>query len=159
MNIFYLSKSPQECAQFLHDVHLRKMPTETAQLLCTTLNLLGYTSPYQSTHINHPCRKWSSTRGNFEWLCLLGLHLCEEYHFRTGKIHGAFSKIQFATQHAELVLPGEFTEPPQCMPEQFRGPDTVEAYRAYYKTKTHMKDGRRMDYWTKRLRPEWFDET
>ena len=42
---------------------------------------------------------------------------------------------------------------PQCMPEDVKGEDSVEAYRNYYRVYK-----RRFAKWTKREIPEWFNE-
>jgi hypothetical protein len=45
-------------------------------------------------------------------------------------------------------------DPPQCMPDDCKGDDTVQAYRQYYaKHKYHIAS------WKKRGTPEWWDET
>ena len=40
MNIFYVSKSPKEAAEFLPDKLIVKMPLESAQMLCTAHRIL-----------------------------------------------------------------------------------------------------------------------
>jgi len=42
------------------------------------------------------------------------------------------------------------TEPPQCMPDEFKCDDYVEAYRAYYR-----KDKAHILKWTNREQPDW----
>ena len=64
------------------------MCLETAQMLCTAINELGGTTPYKSTHVNHPCNVWIRKRqANWEWLFKHGLALCAEYTKRYGKVH------------------------------------------------------------------------
>ena len=48
---------------------------------------------------------------------------------------------------------GDFTEPPQCMPDQYRNENYVTAYRDYYRgEKTFAK-------WEKgRTQPEWWQK-
>ena len=48
MNIFVLDRSPQAAAQMQCDRHVVKMVLESAQMLCTAVNLLGGESPYLS---------------------------------------------------------------------------------------------------------------
>jgi hypothetical protein len=50
MNIFYLDKDPETCAQYHCDKHVVKMILETAQLLCATQWLCGTEAPYRLTH-------------------------------------------------------------------------------------------------------------
>jgi len=69
------------------------MLLEQTQILCTVLNEKGFTTPYKTTHKNHPCTKWAGeTYGNF--LCLVERTECliNEYYFRYKKLHSC-SKI------------------------------------------------------------------
>ena len=56
MNLFILHEDPAVSATYHCDKHVIKMILESAQLLCSTLNMLGYDTPYKTTHKNHPCR-------------------------------------------------------------------------------------------------------
>ena len=47
---------------------------------------------------------------------------------------------------------GGFTPPPQCMPEEYRDEDTVEAYRKYY-----IGEKAGFAKWKAREVPEWFN--
>ena len=133
MNIFVLDKDPVLAAQYQCDKHVVKMVLETAQMLCTVLGNLGETTPYKATHPNHPCTKWAAeSRQNFEWLVLHGIALAEEYSLRYGRTHKSESAIRYAAPLAHL-LPGTGLTPwTQAMPEQYKGPCAVQAYRKYY---------------------------
>lgn len=71
MNIFYLDENPNLCAQYHCDRHVIKMILESAQLLCTALNVVAgqQVTPYKSTHVNHPCSIWVRELRKLE-LCL-----------------------------------------------------------------------------------------
>lgn len=72
MNIFVLDEDPVIAALWLDDKRKNKMVLETAQLLSTAINI---NDPfldlpvYKSTHVNHPCAKWTrQKRSNYSWL-------------------------------------------------------------------------------------------
>ncbi len=47
---------------------------------------------------------------------------------------------------------GEFTQPPQCMPDQYKCDDSVQAYRNYY-----MGEKAGFAKWKGREVPTWFN--
>ena len=106
MNIFYLDKNPKLCAQYHVDRHVVKMILETAQLLSTAHWLTGGEGPYRATHKNHPSAIWArSNKSNYNWLCKLGLELCEEYTYRYGKIHKTQQHLEWLSKNitAEVI--------------------------------------------------------
>ncbi len=137
MNIFILSKSPKESAEFHCDKHVPKMILESAQMLCTASNEFGIKAPYKSAYKNHPCTVWArQSWENFDWLFTLANHLNYEYkkrfnHECNHKSFDAIMEIPFM----ELLykMPRGFTEFPQCMPDEYKHADPVVAYRNYYK--------------------------
>jgi len=131
MNIFVLSLSPHMAAQFQCDKHVVKMLLESAQILSTVSG-----GPYKPTHSKHPCVLWAgAARDNYHWLVEHALELCREYTFRYGKTHRCESVIlQLVSPPSSLPTGG--TPFAQCMPDEFRRPDPVEAYQAYYHSKT-----------------------
>lgn len=155
MNIFYVDKNPILAARYLCDKHVVKMVLETTQLLCSNNTVF---QPYKPTHINHPCAKWAFLCiANYNWLTSHGLELCKEYTFRYGKIHKCQQYLEkLATQHQSLAPDYfvQFTEPPQCMPDECKiWHDTVMAYRNYY---NQIKSVTIKCKWTKRVIPDWF---
>lgn len=147
MNIFILSSDPVEAAQMQCDKHVVKMVLETAQILSTVVG-----GPYKPTHIHHPCVIWAGeTSANLNWLCEHGMSLCEEYTFRYGRRHKSqdvIEQIAIQSYNPEESSIG-MTAFVQCMPEELRGPDPVEAYRRYYHTKTFAQwnKGRPAPFW------------
>ena len=112
MNIFYLDKNPQVCAEMHTDKHTIKMILEYAQLLSTAHRVLDGTPRtvsnafsgrrsvvydlasgrndvlYRATHINHPSAIWvRQSEQNYRWLFTLFCELLGEYNYRYGKIH------------------------------------------------------------------------
>lgn len=129
MNIFYLSECPFEAARMQCDKHVVKMAVETAQMLSTVLG-----GPYKPTHANHPSTIWAGK--HTIWAYDHYLALCAEYQFRYGRVHKCLEHAdlfqQLMIQQRPVWQRPAWEDPPQCMPEQYHGPDTVEAYRNYY---------------------------
>ncbi len=156
MNIFYLDHNPSIAAQYHCDKHVVKMILETAQILSTVQYLCGKNNDnlYKATHIKHPCVLWTkSDISHYDWLCKLGLSLCDEYSYRYEKIHKSQRVIEFCMRYNDLDIPNVvFTYPPLCMPDQFKTNCCVNSYRNYY-------NGAKSPFakWTKRNIPEWFN--
>ena len=152
MNIFILDTDIEKCAQYHCDQHVVKMILESVQMLCTALNKKGFTTPYKSTHVKHPCVLWvEESFENFSWLQNLALALNTEYRFRFEKDtdHKSISVLSdirdFSYDNRGL------TEFAQAMPDEYKVPgDAVNAYRNFYL-------GEKMKFarWTKRNVPEW----
>lgn len=157
MNIFYLSTDPVVAAEYHNDKHVVKMILETAQLLCTAHRILDNIkdpSPlYKATHKNHPSAVWArSNINNYQWLYNLFCSLCDEYTFRYGRVHLTDSKLRDILKQAPMNISTDaFFQPPQAMPDSYRGADSIEAYRKYYISgKNHLAK------WTKRPVPDWY---
>jgi hypothetical protein len=161
MNIFYLSECPVEAARSMCDKHIVKMVLESAQILCTTHHECPTDAErperfYRKTHVNHPSTIWvRETTGNYEWICLHALALCEEYTHRYGKVHASQSLIEWASDNIPDIPDGEITKMPQCMPDEFKTDCSVQAYRKYYNVD---KRNSFKCVWTKREEPNWWKE-
>lgn len=153
MNVFALDNNPKLAASFHNDKHAIKMVLETAQILCTTLNLNGIESPYKTTHKNHPCSIWvRSSVDNFLWTIELGTYLAEEYTKRYGKIHKCLEVINHCFDHIPDLPDIGLTPFVLAMPDQYKSDDPVESYRAYYR-------GEKRDFavWSSPAKvPEWW---
>ena len=140
VNLFILSNSHTEIAEFMFDKHIPKIILEAVQLLSTAKHILDPTDEinnkkiYKLTHKNHPSSIWCRTsKANYEWLCQLGLELCYEYTFRYGKIHKCEPIILELSQNIPPIPDKGFTTPAQAMPDIYKDKnDPIEAYRAYY---------------------------
>jgi hypothetical protein len=142
MNIFYLHPDPAKAASFFYDKHKVKMILESAQMLCTAHHhygeLLGYKPdyvPYKKAHYNHPSTIWCRQNvKQYYWLYNHMLALGKEYTKRYGKYHLTISKCRDALEICPFGMPdGEFSEPPQCMPDEYKVPgDSITAYWNYY---------------------------
>lgn len=151
MNIFVLDYDIEKCAAYHNDKHVIKMILESAQMLCTTLNLQGVETPYRTTHVNHPCAKWvRESLDNWTWARDLCLALSREHKYR----YDPKREHKSATIVRSLPLPNlpeiGLTTFAQAMPNKYRDDDTVQAYRNYY-----IGDKLGISTWKRRGSPYW----
>jgi len=137
MNIFYLDKDPYKAASYFYDQHKVKMILDSAQMLCTAHHVYGNPDdvPYRQAHLNHPSTIWArESRPNYFWLYEHMIALGQEYKKRYGKIHMTIDKCRFALSFCpDGITSEQFTEPPQCMPDEYKVPGcSVTAYWNYY---------------------------
>ena len=160
MNIFYLDKVPEKCAEMHVDKHVVNMILEYAQLLSTAHRILDgvesiglsktgrkqtrYVLPderepilYSATHINHPSAAWvRQSAMNYRWLYTLLVALCKEYTHRYGKVHkcesvGLVNQLQITPTNIPYNV--NFTEPTPAMPDECKVTnDSIQSYRNYY---------------------------
>jgi hypothetical protein len=151
MNIFFLHVDPKKCAQMHVDKHVVKLILETCQMLCAVWHVTDpaqefHEPPYKLTHKNHPCTVWARTSvGNYDWLCQLGLELCNEYTYRYGKQHASQPYIKDMSEMIPPIHDIGFTTPAQAMPDTYKNRDPIVAYREYYindKSKLHSWKGK-----------------
>ncbi len=132
MNIFALSRNPQECAEQMIDKHIIKMPTETCQMLHTNILYMQYVQEHgkeptlrelkafhlaiesklmKPAMLNHPSTVWArQSFSNFMWLFEHGLALCNEYSYRYDKEHGTHQRILQCNSHTDLVIDFQYNE-------------------------------------------------
>jgi hypothetical protein len=160
VNIFYLDKNPQKCAEMHVDKHCIKMILEYAQLLSTAHRVLdgvltvGLSESgrkqqryilsderqqvlYSATHINHPSAVWvRQSSANYMWLAELLEECCKEYSYRYGKIHKVESSglMQSLKNIFPKNIPNKpFTEPTPAMPDECKVPgNSLMSYHNYY---------------------------
>ena len=160
MNIFYLDQDPKLSAQYHVDKHVVKMILESAQLLCTAINVLAgeQVTPYKSTHVNHPCSVWvRENYSNWSYVFQLMIYLEREWNFRYNhnKKHKSvdlLAKVDILDL-AEMFLSQTLdrTPPTLAMPEHCKiSSDPVESYREYYR-----KEKIPLHKWTNRNIPHW----
>jgi hypothetical protein len=160
MNVFYLHPNAQVCAEMHCDKHVVKMILEYAQLLSTAHreldgdDLLADNSGfYKATHKNHPSAIWArETTANYRWVHGLLLSLCDQYTARYGKVHKTQSSgvVDALSRYPNHLTIGHFTAPPQCMPDEYKAVDAVDAYRDYY-----LGEKMYMAKWSYSERPTW----
>lgn len=169
MNIFYLHSDPAIAARMHNDKHVVKMILESAQLLSTAHRLLDGVDGvlpdernnilYKATHRNHPSAVWVRRElDHYRWVHDLLYFLIAEYRYRYKDRPHACERLQPYLLDAPRNIPTDgpmiMEAPPQCMPDDCKGSDTVQAYRNYYaKHKYHIGK------WTRREQPEWWNAT
>ena len=141
MNIFYLDKDPVKAAQVQYNKHVVKMILESAQMLCTAHHVYGFPDdvPYKQSHLNHPSTIWCrQNRHNYMWLYRHMIALGDEYTRRYGKTHMSITKCKNILRSYPALIPnGEFTQPPQAMPDEYKDKCSVQAYWNYYIGEKH----------------------
>ena len=156
MNIFYLDEDAAAAARYHCDKHVVKMILEYAQLLSTAHHVLdGDDAPegiYKKTHVNHPSAVWvRQSRANYLWTFTLLAYLLRQYTYRYKKEHKT-SRLMSALVQWPMNIPNVgFTQPPQCMPDEYKCDDAVEAYRNYY-----VGDKAYFASWRNTKTPEWW---
>jgi len=97
--------------------------------------------PYAKAHYNHPSTIWCRQNSRqYYWLFHHMLALGDEYTKRYKKKHLSITKCFDALKNCPVGIPlgGEFNEPPQCMPDQYKVPGcSITAYWNYYEQEKH----------------------
>ena len=131
MNIFFLHKDPSRAAKAQCDKHIVKMVLETTQMLSTAARRNGFDIGYKSAYPGHPMTKWVGDNNyNFSWALDHAQELSKEYVARYNKFHACQKVINKFLSLKDSYI--NFSEPPQCMPDEFKCDDYVRAYRNYY---------------------------
>ena len=145
MNIFYLDEDPEVAAIVQYNKHVVKMILESAQMLCTAHHCYGDREqkenvPYKQAHLNHPSTIWArKSRATYMWLYEHMLALGHEYTNRYGKEHLSIIKCKEPLRLAPINMPTyEFEQPPQCMPDEYKDPCSIQAYWNYYIGEKHV---------------------
>lgn len=163
MNIFVSHQCPIKSAQNLPNVLLIKMTCESAQILSTVHHTLdGVQVGYKPTHSQHPSTVWTrSTSANYQWLYAHFKALCEEYTFRTGKIHKSSELLSVLDKLPMNIKKAELEPFALCMPDHHKRLglfDQTVAYRSYLKEKYAEWTCREKPIkvsWGLRNQPEW----
>jgi hypothetical protein len=174
LNIFFLDKDPKQAAIWLKDAHILKMGIEAAQMLSTAWHCLNPGDVnwfegvpfidkrpiYKRAYENHPMTRWvRASVGNYSWCYRHGMAIMDEYQYRWGNasniVHVTRGIIYTLQELPDDLPDGEFTTPPLCMPEQYHGPDYIEAYRKYYNAEKLQPNSSNMHVYKGRERPEW----
>ena len=186
MNIFALSRSPQESARQMLDKHIVKMPTETCQMLHTNIVYMQYVHTYgkepqlkdlkafhqeigselmKPAMLNHPSTIWArQSLDNFDWLLYHGVSLCGEYTHRYEKEHGTQKRIVDCGLYREFIenhnYPlDELTPVSIAMDDMYRIENTFDDEWDFVieSYRHYYLEGKwRFAEWRKDRRPEWF---
>ena len=164
MNIFVLDEDPRQASKYLDDVRIPKMCVETAQMLASAvirhgaqpedMPLTQKGTPYKGGYHHHPCTVWAGdSRSNFIWLINHGIAICSEYTHRFGKVHACQGPILHMQAMIDFIPQGRLTDFAQAMPDEFKHPNAVVAYRRYYHSKINSPGGVR---YVRTAPPEWW---
>ncbi len=162
MNCFYVDARPRAAARMLCDTHVTKMVLETAQLLSTAHRVLDGDewadahALYKKTHVNHPSAVWvRSAPSHYHWAYTHLEGLCDEYTYRYGKTHLTDTKFRGVLDRKPDNIPDAlWSDPPMCMPPEFKCDDVVASYRRYYAEDKALNDWFRYARQPNR-KPDW----
>ena len=142
MNIFYLDKCPDKAARLQYNKHVVKMILESAQMLCTAHHHFGHGDnvPYKKAHYNHPSTIWvRENHYQYQWLYWHMMALGDEYKNRYNKEHLSITKCKECLSFSPYGISlGRFTQPPQCMPDEYKDECSIQAYWNYYIGEKHV---------------------
>lgn len=151
MNIFILDYNIKQSAQYHCDKHVVKMCIEYAQLLSSVHHHYLGDAPYRLTHKNHPCAIWArASLSNYEYLLELALELGDEYTYRYGKHHKSIQIVESLPPIKFIDIGLTNFAKAIANPEIKAIPDTVDAYREYYR-----KEKSNFATWKNRPVPDW----
>jgi len=139
MNIFFLDRLPEKSAEMLCDKHVPKMLLETCQMLSTAYqrHMGEHEELYKSAYPKHPMTIWTGdSMANFDWAFDHAVTISKQFTLRFGKTHKSHRVLQVLAKEYILetinIPDVGFTEPPQCMPDEYKDEDYVQGYRDYY---------------------------
>ena len=140
-NKFARFKAVTNIARAMPDKLASKMVLEQGQILSTAHRKCDEVDNgrevdhrlYKIAHVNHPVCIWArGSTGNYRFSYLLFVALGREFYYRRGKHHKTFLDLHEPLKKPPYHLPnGGFTEPPQCMPDEYKHKNYARAYRNY----------------------------
>ena len=89
----------------------------------------------KTAHLNHPTSIWvRSDALHYYWTYDYMMALGKLYTERYGKYHLTIEKCHDVLSHLPEGIPdkGIWTDPPQCMPDEYKADDCRVAYWNYY---------------------------
>lgn len=176
MNIFRSHPSPLISAVNLDDLRCGKMVVESGQLLVAGVRIIladmGYEdweielvlkeygiltskgTTWKITHQNHPASIWTrKSYGNYVWVALHGIALANEFEKRFDKPHNSkpvlIGLLSIGVNLLKEFMDSGETEPPQCMPDEYKNKDPHVAYRNYLRSKENVR-------WIRANPPSWW---
>lgn len=166
MNLFILSLSQKQTAEWMFDSHIVKIILEAVQMLCTAKLLLDPDDPendklYKMAHKNHPVTIWvRKSYENYIWTLMLVHEMHNEWRYRYNhpntKCHKSYIVAYHLLKHAPSKDKFEctgLTPFAVAMPDEYKvAGSPIDSYKKYYMS--DMK--RKLAKWSKREKPEWF---
>ena len=175
MNIFVVDEDPTIAAKSLCDKHINKMAVESVQMLVSALRRHGATdmdvpttakgTPHRGGYANHPSTRWAGdSSGNFEWLVLHAIALCDEFTFRYNKNHACMKQLDKIVESFSFIPCGDMTDVALCVGGEIHNElgfktapiaDATSIYRDFY-----VRDKSDFAKWDKgRPAPSWWNCT
>lgn len=163
MNLFVTDECPVKSAQHHCNVHNVKMIVEVAQMLSTAHFVLdGVQVGYKPTHKNHPCSIWiRETSENYNWAFNHLKALCDEYTYRTGKVHKTSELLDSLAKQPSKIVSAARTQFVVAAPDKHKITgifNPIKGYQDYLNEKFAewaCRDKPIRVQWTKRNKPEW----
>lgn len=163
MNLFATSQCPVQSAKDHCNVHCTKLIVEVCQMLSTAHFVLdGVQVGYKPTHKNHPCSIFvRSTSENYKWTYEHLKALCEEYTFRTSKVHKSSELLISLAKLPSKIEIAERTSFALAMPDEYKKLgifDQTKAYQSYLRSKFvewQQRDKPIKVCWGLRGAPDW----
>jgi hypothetical protein len=167
MNLFILSLSFKECAEYMFDKHISKIILEAVQMLCSAVQIIDPDNEikneiklYKIAHKNHPVTIWMrSSLENYIWTLNLVEAMHSEWKYRYDhppeKLHKSYIVAKYLREFAPSAdkFPNKGLTPfALAMPIECKSNDAIESYRKYYQT----KDKQKIASWKKREKPNWY---
>jgi hypothetical protein len=184
VNLFYLDKDLDRCAEYHIDKHVGKMQLEAAQLITTTLwvdKYLGFIprkltseelgvindakrnepsiddrvfTRYLPTHVNHPCAIWARSSLEHHWWIICYINALNSENIWRGNKSHA-SCVETNRMPEPNNLPNTgWHTPALAIPDQYKCEDPVKSYRSYY-----INDKADIASWKLRGSPHWWSIT
>ena len=155
MNIFFLDRLPETSAQMLCDKHVPKMLLETCQMLSTAYqrHMGEHEELYKPAYPKHPMTIWTGdSKANFDWAFDHAVEISNQYAKRFNNSHKSHRILQVLEDEYVGIPDIGFTTPPQCMPDEYKCDNYIEAYRKYY-----WNEKRYFAKWSKGIEsPQWW---
>jgi len=155
MNIFFLDRLPETSAQMLCDKHVPKMLLETCQMLSTAYqrHMGEHEELYKPAYPKHPMTIWTGdSKANFDWAFDHAVEISNQYAKRFNNSHKSHIILQVLEDEYVGIPDIGFTTPPQCMPDEYKCDNYIEAYRKYY-----WNEKRYFAKWAKGIEsPQWW---
>jgi hypothetical protein len=166
MNLFILSSSQKQIAEWMFDCHIVKIILEAVQMLCTAKLLLDADDPtndklYKISHKNHPVSIWvRKSYENYIWTLKLVYEMHNEWRFRYNHPKTTNHKSYIVAYHLLKYAPSKdkfecsgLTPFATAMPDEYKiYNDPIECYKKYYMSEPKQK----LAKWRKREKPEWY---
>jgi len=183
MNLFFLDRDLDRCAEYHIDPHVGKMQLEAAQLLTTTVWIdkhLGFIprkltseelgvinevkraepsieqrvfTRYLPTHINHPSAIWVRSSLEHFYWTINYVNALNAETIYRGNKSHASCAEANKLPEPTRLPDMGWTDPTLAMPDHLKGPDHIEAYRMFY-----MLDKWPFASWKVRGKPYWWND-